>query len=81
MEEKSYFLSHLFSLYTLSMPSILSKNQINLLTLLSNEKSISDSFYLSGGTALAEFYLQHRLSEDLIFSLKKSLTLFPFPPF
>jgi predicted nucleotidyltransferase component of viral defense system len=49
------------------MSSILSKNQINLLTLLSNEKLISDSFYLSGGTALAEFYLQHRLSEDLDF--------------
>ncbi|MEK7128584.1 MAG: nucleotidyl transferase AbiEii/AbiGii toxin family protein [Patescibacteria group bacterium] len=53
------------------MPSILSKNQINLLTLLSNEKSISDSFYLSGGTALAEFYLQHRLSEDLDFFSEK----------
>ena len=49
------------------MSSILSKNQINLLKLLSNEKLISDSFYLSGGTALAEFYLQHRLSEDLDF--------------
>jgi hypothetical protein len=24
-------------------------------------------FYLTGGTALAEFYLQHRLSEDLDF--------------
>ncbi len=49
------------------MSSILSKNQTHLLTLLSSEKSISDSFYLSGGTALAEFYLQHRLSEDLDF--------------
>jgi len=47
--------------------SILSKNQINILTLLGNEKIISDNFYLSGGTALAEFYLQHRLSEDLDF--------------
>lgn len=28
---------------------------------------VTDSFYLSGGTALAEFYLQHRLSEDLDF--------------
>ncbi len=49
------------------MSSILSENQINILTLLSREKLISDSFYLSGGTALAEFYLQHRLSEDLDF--------------
>src|SRR3989338_9005892 len=49
------------------MSSILSKNQINILTLLSAEKNIANSFYLSGGTALAEFYLQHRLSEDLDF--------------
>ena len=49
------------------MPSILSENQINILTLLGNEKLIVDNFYLSGGTALAEFYLQHRLSEDLDF--------------
>jgi predicted nucleotidyltransferase component of viral defense system len=49
------------------MSSILSKNQTSILKLLSNEKLISDSFYLSGGTALAEFYLQHRLSEDLDF--------------
>lgn len=32
-----------------------------------NETSLVDNFYLSGGTALAEFYLQHRLSEDLDF--------------
>lgn len=28
---------------------------------------ICDNFYLTGGTALAEFYLHHRLSEDLDF--------------
>jgi len=49
------------------MSSILSENQINILTLLSTEKLISDYFYLSGGTALAEFYLQHRISKDLDF--------------
>ena len=49
------------------MSSILSENQINILTLLSREKLISDYFYLSGGTALAEFYLQHRISKDLDF--------------
>ena len=49
------------------MPSILSQNQIKILTLLSGEKSVTDIFYLSGGTVLAEFYLQHRLSEDLDF--------------
>ncbi len=49
------------------MQSILSRNQKNLLHLLGNEKSIIQTFYLGGGTALAEFYLHHRLSEDLDF--------------
>lgn len=49
------------------MSSILSKNQIDILSLLSKEKLIVQSFYLTGGTALAEFYLRHRLSEDLDF--------------
>jgi len=53
------------------MSSILSKNQINILSLLSKEKLIVESFYLTGGTALAEFYLQHRLSEDLDFFSEK----------
>lgn len=51
--------------------SILSDNQRRLLTLLSSEKTITDNFYLSGGTALAEFYLKHRLSEDLDFFSEK----------
>jgi len=49
------------------MKSILSKNQKNILELLGNDKDITDNFYLGGGTALAEFYLHHRLSEDLDF--------------
>ena len=51
--------------------SILSDNQKNILLLLSKEQIISDNFYLSGGTALAEFYLNHRLSEDLDFFSEK----------
>jgi len=51
----------------MSQPSILSENQKKLLDLLSNEKSVCANFYLTGGTALAEFYLHHRLSEDLDF--------------
>lgn len=47
--------------------SILSQNQKDLLTIISKDKLICDNFYLTGGTALAEFYLQHRLSEDLDF--------------
>ena len=49
------------------MTSILSENQRLLLTLLSEDAPICKTFYLSGGTALAEFYLHHRFSEDLDF--------------
>lgn len=49
------------------MISILRDNQRRLLALLGEEAGICRTFYLSGGTALAEFYLQHRLSEDLDF--------------
>lgn len=49
------------------MSLILSKNQNILLSILAKEKTMTDNFYLTGGTALAEFYLQHRFSEDLDF--------------
>lgn len=49
------------------MENILSENQQNILNIISKDKLICDNFYLTGGTALAEFYLQHRLSEDLDF--------------
>ncbi|MDO8590789.1 MAG: nucleotidyl transferase AbiEii/AbiGii toxin family protein [bacterium] len=47
--------------------SILSENQKSILELLSKESDVYEHFYLSGGTALAEYYLHHRLSEDLDF--------------
>lgn len=47
--------------------TILSDNQIKILEAISNDKDICRIFYLTGGTALAEYYLQHRLSEDLDF--------------
>jgi len=47
--------------------SILSENQRKIIEAVSQDKFICDSFYLTGGTALSEFYLQHRLSEDLDF--------------
>ncbi len=47
--------------------TILSQNQINLLKAIAADKFITHSFYLGGGTALAEYYLHHRLSEDLDF--------------
>ena len=49
------------------MQGILSENQKNILEIISKDKDICDNFYLTGGTALAEFYLKHRLSEDLDF--------------
>ena len=39
------------------------------------KSSLSKNFYLSGGTALAEFYLHHRLSEDLDFFTQEELNL------
>lgn len=51
----------------MNQPSILSENQKKLLDLLSQEQAVCINFYLTGGTALAEFYLHHRLSEDLDF--------------
>ena len=61
--------------------SLLSANQKIFLNFIDSEKSIYNSFYLTGGTALSEFYLQHRFSEDLdFFSEKefrtKDITLF-----
>jgi len=52
--------------------SILSPEQKTILAGLRKSKFIKNGFYLTGGTALAEYYLQHRLSEDLdFFSDKK----------
>jgi len=47
--------------------TILSVNQRKVLDAISHDAGICRSFYLTGGTALAEFYLHHRLSEDLDF--------------
>ena len=47
--------------------TILSERQKLLLHLLSSDQNIQKNFYLSGGTALAEYYLHHRYSEDLDF--------------
>lgn len=45
--------------------SILTPHQKELLDAIAEEKYFVERFYLAGGTALAEFYLKHRLSEDL----------------
>ena len=47
--------------------TILTANQQRILKLLSRDKSFLKHFYLTGGTALSEYCLHHRLSEDLDF--------------
>ncbi len=51
----------------MAIKTILSVNQQKLLKIIGNNKNFCQYFYLTGGTALAEFYLHHRLSEDLDF--------------
>ena len=48
----------------ISANPVLSEEQKSLLLGLGNS-SLRDHFYLTGGTALAAFHLQHRVSEDL----------------
>lgn len=50
---------------------ILSKEQKGFLNLFQKNHAICSSFVLSGGTALAAFYLGHRYSEDLDFFTAK----------
>lgn len=47
--------------------TILTRRQQQLLSLLFTDIYINKHFYLTGGTALSEYYLHHRLSEDLDF--------------
>ena len=54
-------------------PSILTSKQKIFLTLFGSKHTLSSRFYLSGGTALAEFYIPYRLSEDLDFFSEKEI--------
>jgi len=47
--------------------TILTPNQSHFLELAARDAEITKWFYFAGGTALSEFYLHHRLSEDLDF--------------
>lgn len=47
--------------------SILSSTQKQILEILAKNSSFIKNFYLTGGTALSEYYLHHRFSEDLDF--------------
>ena len=63
------------------MTTLLTDEQHNFLTLFNKEKSLYENFYLTGGTALAEFYLYHRLSEDLDFFSEKEFSVLPIRSF
>lgn len=56
----------------MSKKTLLTKHQKDFLTYFASQQSLVENFYFTGGTALAEYYLQHRKSEDLdFFSLKE----------
>lgn len=58
------------------MEKNLNPEQERFLDLINKEKALTQLFYLTGGTALAAFYLYHRKSEDLDFFSEKE-----FDPF
>jgi len=45
--------------------TILTPKQLDFLELAASDPQITKRFYLTGGTALSEFYLKHRISEDI----------------
>lgn len=61
--------------------SILSNAQRKFLDLFNKESSLFKKFYLTGGTALSEFYLKHRYSEDLDFFSEEEFALLPIQGF
>ncbi len=51
--------------------AILTSRQSQFLDFFAEEEKLIQEFYLTGGTALSAFYLQHRFSEDLDFFNEK----------
>jgi len=56
-------------------PEILDTLQIEFLDIIRETSFLKDNFYLTGGTALAGFYLGHRYSEDLDFFSEQEIDL------
>lgn len=56
------------------MKSILTPFQKAIFEEICKDKFITDNFVFGGGTALSEFYLQHRLSEDLDFFTENEIS-------
>lgn len=61
--------------------TVLTKNQQIFLDLFNKEEGLFKKFYLTGGTALSEFYLKHRYSEDLDFFNEEEFPLLPIQAF
>lgn len=61
--------------------TILSPKQLDFFKLFSEENFLTSKFYLTGGTALAEFYLKHRYSEDLDFFNEEEFSILPIRAF
>jgi len=53
--------------------TILTSHQFDVLEQAKKNPEITRWYYLTGGTALAEFYLHHRLSEDLDFFTRSQI--------
>src|SRR3989338_7255203 len=53
--------------------TILTLTQKKVLQFLSRDSAFIKNFYFTGGTVLAEYYLHHRLSEDLDFFSEKEI--------
>lgn len=54
-------------------PSILTNIQQLFITLFSEQKLLSSKFYLTGGTAIAAYYIPYRYSQDLDFFSEKEI--------
>lgn len=61
--------------------NILSDSQVKFLKMFGGEPKFAPSFYLTGGTPLAAFYLHHRYSEDLDFFSEKEIDPLPINSF
>jgi len=55
----------------MGIKSYLTDDQKAILNIFKDNTTLSSVFYLTGGTALTEFYLQHRYSDDLDFFTEK----------
>lgn len=54
---------------------IATQAQLDFLEVFKEDKKLCDFFYLTGGTALSIFYLQHRVSDDLDFFSRDKFSL------